>query len=121
MRSGLPLAWTKRIGFPLVFKIGSTDIPHRSDVGGVELDIADVDALRRAVDRMRSLRGGTARHGSTDSRCRSNDELDRGRRRILCGTPFTPLTIVGTGGTLAGCARTELSDSALSWNPGPCR
>jgi acetyltransferase len=37
------------IVFPVAVKIVSADIPHKTDVGGVQLDIADRDALQAAV------------------------------------------------------------------------
>ena len=40
------------IGYPVALKILSPDISHKSDVGGVALNLADGDALRRAVDEM---------------------------------------------------------------------
>ncbi len=42
------------IGYPVALKILSPDISHKSDVGGVALDIESQDALARAVDSMRS-------------------------------------------------------------------
>jgi acyl-CoA synthetase (NDP forming) len=37
---------SQRIGFPVVMKILSPDILHKSEIGGVLLDIADVGAVR---------------------------------------------------------------------------
>ncbi|HET9642124.1 MAG TPA: bifunctional acetate--CoA ligase family protein/GNAT family N-acetyltransferase [Burkholderiaceae bacterium] len=42
----------RRIGYPVALKILSRDITHKSDVGGVMLDLADEPALRRAADAM---------------------------------------------------------------------
>jgi acyl-CoA synthetase (NDP forming) len=36
------------IGFPVVLKVQSPDIPHRSDVGGVRLDLRGADEVRAA-------------------------------------------------------------------------
>jgi acetyltransferase len=47
------LAAARRIGYPVALKIQSPDIAHKSDVGGVALDIADESALAHAVDAMR--------------------------------------------------------------------
>ena len=38
------------IGFPVVMKVSSREITHKSDVGGVKLGIADTDAARAAYD-----------------------------------------------------------------------
>ena len=35
-----------RIGFPVVLKVLSPDVSHKSDVGGVELNLADETAVR---------------------------------------------------------------------------
>jgi len=40
------------LGFPVVMKVLSADITHKSDVGGVALNIADRDAALLAYDRM---------------------------------------------------------------------
>lgn len=42
-----------RIGYPVALKIVSPDIVHKSDAGGVALDLADGDALAAALPRMR--------------------------------------------------------------------
>src|SRR5690606_17769809 len=39
--SGEALACARRIGFPLAMKLLSPDITHKTDVGGVRLDIVD--------------------------------------------------------------------------------
>jgi acetyl coenzyme A synthetase (ADP forming)-like protein len=39
-----------RIGFPVVIKVRSADILHKSDVDGVRTNVADADAARRAYD-----------------------------------------------------------------------
>ncbi|HUJ01609.1 MAG TPA: GNAT family N-acetyltransferase, partial [Usitatibacter sp.] len=38
------------IGFPVVMKIDSPDVTHKSDVGGVKLALADANAVRAAFD-----------------------------------------------------------------------
>ena len=47
----------EKFGYPLVLKIESPDIPHKSDIGGVALNIGDEKALRESYDRiMRNAR-----------------------------------------------------------------
>jgi acetyltransferase len=41
------------IGFPVVIKVDSAAILHKSDVGGVALDLKDRDAVRRVLREMR--------------------------------------------------------------------
>lgn len=43
----------ERIGYPVALKLISPDITHKSDVGGVILDLESPDAVRRAVERIR--------------------------------------------------------------------
>ncbi len=41
-----------RLGFPVAMKIASPDIQHKTEVGGVALDLADADAVTRAATAM---------------------------------------------------------------------
>ena len=45
-------AIAREIGYPVALKIDSADIAHKSDVGGVALDVASEAALRQAYDDM---------------------------------------------------------------------
>jgi len=42
-----------RIGYPVVVKLHSETISHKTDVGGVQLDLRTAEAVREAVDRIR--------------------------------------------------------------------
>ncbi|OQY91241.1 MAG: hypothetical protein B6D38_01185 [Anaerolineae bacterium UTCFX1] len=46
------VASADRLGYPVVIKIASPDILHKSDVGGVALNIQDASALREGYARM---------------------------------------------------------------------
>lgn len=48
----LAVALAERIGYPVVLKIASPDISHKSDVGGVALDVADAESVRGAFLRI---------------------------------------------------------------------
>jgi acetyltransferase len=91
-----------RIGFPLVVKIASPDIPHRSDVGGVELGIENSKMLRDAIDRM----SRRVRKARPDARLEGFELQPALTHRIeamagfITAPPFGALMLVGTGGTL---------------------
>ncbi|CAG0933115.1 acetate---CoA ligase (ADP-forming) subunit alpha,acdB; acetate---CoA ligase (ADP-forming) subunit beta [Thermoflexales bacterium] len=40
--------WAERFGYPVVLKIASPDIAHKSDIGGVALDLNDAASVRSA-------------------------------------------------------------------------
>ncbi|MDQ1924002.1 bifunctional acetate--CoA ligase family protein/GNAT family N-acetyltransferase [Massilia pseudoviolaceinigra] len=46
------VAAAREIGFPVALKILSPDITHKSDMGGVALDLEDADAVRAVAQRM---------------------------------------------------------------------
>jgi acetate---CoA ligase (ADP-forming) subunit beta len=52
------IAISKDIGFPVVFKINSADVAHKSDVGGVKLGLYNVNQAGKAYSEiMSSVRG----------------------------------------------------------------
>jgi acetate---CoA ligase (ADP-forming) len=48
-------AAAEALGLPVALKILSPDITHKSDLGGVALDLASADAVRRAFDRVTAI------------------------------------------------------------------
>jgi acetate---CoA ligase (ADP-forming) len=54
-----------RLGYPVVVKVASETITHKSDVGGVALDLRDEAAVRAAFAR---IADNVARHGLTADR-----------------------------------------------------
>lgn len=48
------VAIAKRVGYPVVMKMSVPDVTHKSDVGGVLLDLADEAAVRKAFERLMS-------------------------------------------------------------------
>jgi acetate---CoA ligase (ADP-forming) len=44
--------WADEFGYPVVLKIASPDIPHKSDIGGVALDLREAEAVRLAFERI---------------------------------------------------------------------
>jgi acetyltransferase len=47
-------AAARRLGFPVVLKIASPDIPHKSDIGGVRLGLSSEPEVERAFGEMRT-------------------------------------------------------------------
>ncbi len=47
------------IGFPVVLKLHSETITHKTDVGGVKLNLSNDDAVRRAFEQVRDAVAGT--------------------------------------------------------------
>jgi acyl-CoA synthetase (NDP forming) len=46
------IAAAREIGFPVVLKICSADLPHKTEIGGVALRLTDPDAVAAAYDRI---------------------------------------------------------------------
>ncbi len=98
----MALVVAARVGYPLVLKIASPDIAHRSDVGGVALGIAGPDALRAAMESMTAQ----VRNALPDARL-TGFELQAqltGHIEAMAGfvaaPPFGALLTIGTGGTM---------------------
>ncbi len=92
----------EQIGFPLVAKIASPDVPHRSEVGGIALGIANTGALRAALERMRHS-VLDARPGARIDGFELQEELAgcvEAAIGFIAAPPFGALVIVGTGGVL---------------------
>lgn len=109
------LARADEIGFPMVAKIVSTDIPHRSEAGGVIVGIADRTALAAAIRLITDNVSEFSVHASIQGVELQQDISDC--MEVMVGFTQTPplgsLIVVGTGGTTA-----ELeSDCALMLSP----
>jgi acetyltransferase len=88
------------IGYPVVLKLVSPDITHKSDVGGVALDLADGGAVRAAFERIVA----SARSAHPDATIEGVlvQKMLTGGQEIIVGArrdaQFGPLTLVGQGG-----------------------
>jgi len=88
----------KEIGYPIVMKIVSPDVIHKSDVGGVILNIKDGREAEDAFRRMEGIRKGTG--------CRLEGALvermaPRGTETIIGAKrdpQFGPVVLFGLGG-----------------------
>ena len=87
------------IGYPVAIKVDSSDIVHKSDVGGVTLGIADAPALTAALESMRSRLGTSGRASAerflVQAMAPAGHDLIVG---LVRDPNFGPLIMVGTGG-----------------------
>ena len=93
----------EEIGYPVAMKIVSTDIVHKSEIGGVVLDIQSADAVRAAFNQIRQ-RGEEENPGSRFG-ISVQKMLPRGEFELIAGARkdanFGPVLLFGLGGTLA--------------------
>jgi acetyltransferase len=109
-------AAARRIGFPVVLKLLSTRLTHKSDVGGVQLNLADEQAVRAAFER---IRGNVAKVGEADAFEGVTVQpmvTEKGLELIIGGSTdrqFGPVVLFGAGGVLVEV----LQDRALGLPP----
>ena len=101
------LAAAAEIGYPVALKTDSPDIPHKSDVGGVRLGIADPAALAAAYADLSARLGPRV---TVTEMARPGPELILGMAR---DPALGPLIVVGAGGILAE----YLADRAVGLPP----
>src|SRR5688572_18836929 len=90
----------RRIGFPVVLKVVSRDLPHKTDVGGVQLGLQSQEAVRRGYDTILT-RVGRASRGARIEGVLVQPHVT-GREVILGATQdaqFGPVVVFGLGGT----------------------
>ena len=99
----------EQIGYPVAMKILSPDIPHKTDVGGVRLNLADQDNLRK----VHALMMDSVAHARPDARIEGVliEPMFRHRhgRELMIGVVrdpvFGPAISFGLGGTLVEVIR----------------
>ena len=94
------VAAAEAIGYPVVLKVVSDDVTHKTDVGGVALNLTDRDAVQTAFDRMQEslrLRAPHARIQGFDVEA----QVPAGKE-VLIGIQrdpsFGPIVVFGMGG-----------------------
>jgi len=97
----------KRLGYPVVVKVVSGGLAHKTEVGGVRLDLRDASAVSHAIDEVTAAATavGQSVEGVRVERFRPGLELIVGG---LIDPVFGPLISVGIGGVL-----TELLDDVV--------
>ncbi|WP_205738567.1 acetate--CoA ligase family protein [Billgrantia endophytica] len=120
-RSGVPMVETQfcaseraaveaahRIGYPVVMKVESADVTHKTDVGGIRLGLGDEAAVREAYERImsdvsRSCPGADLRGVLVQAMDRSEAvEMVIGLQQDAI---FGPVVMVGMGGVALEVAR----------------
>ena len=91
------------IGFPVALKILSPDVTHKSDVGGVRLDLDTADAVRAAAEAMRDRIGRLAPQASITGFTVQSMVRRPNARELIVGAAtdptFGPIVLFGHGGT----------------------
>jgi acetyltransferase len=105
------------LGFPVVMKILSPDITHKSDVGGVRLGLGDARAVRSAFQQMTEGVAKLQPGARLDGVVIEPMWTARGARELMVGVVrdavFGPVVSFGLGGTLVEV----IADSAVALPP----
>ncbi len=90
------------MGFPVVLKVLSPSVSHKSDVGGVELNLADPAEVRAAFERIRRNLGAKAPGASFEGV--AVQPMARAGLELIVGTMrdarFGAMVMVGLGGVM---------------------
>ena len=93
------VAFAERIGYPVVLKLHSETVTHKTDVGGVQLNLRDAQAVRAAFDRIGQ---GVTAADFLGVTVQPMVKME-GYELILGASPdaqFGPVLLFGTGGQL---------------------
>jgi acetyltransferase len=105
------------IGFPVALKIRSPDITHKSDVGGIALDLADRAAVQRAAEAIAARVAKTRPAAQLDGFLVQEMVRRPGAHELVAGLSedpvFGPVVLFGQGGT----AVEVIDDSAIALPP----
>jgi acetate---CoA ligase (ADP-forming) len=108
-------AIAENLSYPVVLKIESPDLPHKSDVGGVKLDLRGVDQVENAYAEIMANVSRFAPTARLDG-VLVQEMIGAGTEVIAGATrqhPFGMAIVVGAGGVLVELMR----DSALALAP----
>jgi acetyltransferase len=104
-----------QIGYPMVVKVASADVPHRSDVGAVQLGIRNETDLQAALALIEKNVREKVPGAAIDGYEMQEELVDCVQAMVgyQAAPPYGALVIVGSGGVLV-----ELeADKALSLSP----
>lgn len=96
------VALSEKIGYPVVLKISSVDITHKSDAGGVKVNLKDGAAVESAYDDI--MASARAKFPDADIEGISVQGMARAGIEIIMGmikdASFGPVIMFGLGGIL---------------------
>jgi len=111
------LIFAETIGFPIVMKVLSTDISHKSDAGGVRLNIDNAQEVRRAyrdlMDQVQAAKPAAMISGVTIEKMHRSSTARELMIGIIRDPVFGPVVSFGSGGTSVEVT----GDSAISLPP----
>lgn len=96
-----------RIGYPVVLKAASVEITHKTDIGAVELDLRDGEAVREAFERIMTAAGGVSEEAAAEG-VLVQHMIDDGKETIVGMTVeprFGPIVMFGLGGVYVEAVR----------------
>lgn len=97
--------YADRVGYPVALKIFSPDITHKTDVGGVELNLANPDEVTEAFDRILSRAKEHRPEAQIDGVTVQHMLVAPNGRELIIGAKRDPVfgtvLLVGAGGTNA--------------------
>lgn len=115
--AGSAAAMAQALGFPVALKIVSPDVTHKSDVGGVALDLASADEVRAAAaamqDALRAHRPEARLTGFSVQRMVRRAGAFELIVGAACDPVFGPVLLFGQGGT----AVERIGDRAVGLPP----
>jgi acetyltransferase len=97
------ISQAEAIGYPVVLKLNSETITHKTDVGGVRLNLADANAVRAAYQAMASRLAEMGQQAGFQGVTVQPMVKLEGYELIIGSSPdpqFGPVLLFGTGGTL---------------------
>jgi acetyltransferase len=107
----------RTLGFPVALKIQSPDITHKSDVGGVRLDLADAQAVRQAAESMLQVVRAACPTAALTGFAVQQMARRPHAQEVIVGASidplFGPIVLFGQGGT----AVEVLADRAVGLPP----
>ena len=110
------VAHADALGYPVVVKLHSATLTHKTDVGGVKLDLPDAEAVRRAYAEVRAGLEARGQAAAFDGVSVQPMVRADGTELIVGSSPdaqFGPVLLFGAGGSLVEVTR----DRALGLPP----